>query len=346
LAEIKGWREDGEQLVIMGDFNKDTSQGNFKRWFQDLGLVDALAHLHGQPTLPAHNRGSNPIDAIYISPELLQGATGGYLSFKDRLLSDHRGMWIDLQMEVMFGSQDQVGVTSQARRLKCEDPRVVTRYNQKLLVELRKEEVVKGILTSTTYQHTAASGDMEKWDRALTWAKLEAEHQCRKLKTSKVDWCLLITQAINAIQYWKGWAKRQAGGVISNNVLQTWAWKAHLKHEAHGEGPTPEQIKQWLDMAYTTFKRLKGQQDRRDTWLGELIVAQVEAKGCCRSQLWKKVREIEKIRKVTRMVKRTLQPHDKHHGLMQVTEPYNGWWPRVMHTTKAQVEQACLEEAG
>ncbi len=114
LAEIKGWREEGEQLVIMGDFNEDTSQGTFKRRFQELGLVDALAHLHGQPTLPTHNRWSNPIDAIYISPELLQGARGGYLGFEDGLLSDHREMWVDLQMEVLFGSRDRAGITSQA----------------------------------------------------------------------------------------------------------------------------------------------------------------------------------------------------------------------------------------
>jgi len=114
LAEIKGWREEGEQLVIMGDFNEDTSQGTFKRRFQELGLVDALAHLHGQPTLPTHNRGSHPIDAIYISPELLQGAMGRYLGFEDGLLSDHRGMWVDLQMEVLFGSRDRAGITSQA----------------------------------------------------------------------------------------------------------------------------------------------------------------------------------------------------------------------------------------
>jgi len=67
--------------------------------------------------------------------------------------------------------------------------------------------VVEGLLTSTVDQHTTAPGDMEKWDRALMQAKLIAEHQCRKLKTGKVDWCPLLTQAINAIQYWKGWAK-------------------------------------------------------------------------------------------------------------------------------------------
>jgi len=44
-----------------------------------------------------HNQGSFCIDAIYISPGLLQGTMGGYLGFKDGLLSDHHGMWLDLQ---------------------------------------------------------------------------------------------------------------------------------------------------------------------------------------------------------------------------------------------------------
>jgi len=160
LVEIKEWRVAGEQLVILGDFNDNTSQVTFKQWFQELGLVDALAHLHGQPTWPTHNRGSHPINTIYISPELLQGTTGGYLGFDDGLLSDHRGMWIDLQMEVIFGSCNQLGVTSQARQLKCIDPRVITRYNQRLLAELQKEDMVESILNLDTEHHLRLWGTL------------------------------------------------------------------------------------------------------------------------------------------------------------------------------------------
>jgi len=71
---------------------------------QELGLVDALASLHGQPTLPMHNHGTSPIDAMYASPVLLQGAKGRYLDFEDRLLSDHHGIWLDLCKDVLRGS--------------------------------------------------------------------------------------------------------------------------------------------------------------------------------------------------------------------------------------------------
>jgi len=160
----------------LGDFNDNTSQVAFKRRFQELGLVNALVHLHGQPTWPTHNRGSNPIDAIYISPELLHGVMGGYLRFNEGLLSDHRGLWLDLQMEVVFGSCDWLSMTSQARWLKCDDPRIITRYNQRLLVELQKEDVADRIANLDMEHHLADVGDIEKWDRTLIRAKLAAEH--------------------------------------------------------------------------------------------------------------------------------------------------------------------------
>jgi len=92
VAEIKDWLLNGEQMIILGDFNDDTAQPAFKQRFTEVGLVDALAMLHGQPTWPTHNWGSNLIDAIYLSPALLQGTTGGYLAFEEGLLSDHRGI--------------------------------------------------------------------------------------------------------------------------------------------------------------------------------------------------------------------------------------------------------------
>jgi len=55
---------------------------------------------------------------------------------------------------------------------------------------------------------------------------------------------------------------------------------------------------------------------------------------------------MEKIHKVTRMVKCILQLVETRCGLAQVTEPGAGWQAGITYTTKAQVEQACLEEAG
>jgi len=114
MEEIRMWLQEGKQLLIMGDFNDDTTQGAFKRRFQEVGLVDALAFLHDQPTRPTYNCGSYPIDAIYMSPGMLHGATGGYLAFEEGLISDHCGLWLDLQTEVVFGNQVRFSMMSMA----------------------------------------------------------------------------------------------------------------------------------------------------------------------------------------------------------------------------------------
>jgi len=84
---------------------------------------------------------------------------------------------------------------------------VVTRYNQWLLAELRKEGTLDQILQVEPGSKAVPAGNIEQLDRELTRAKLEAEHHCRKLKAGGVDWCPLLTQAIYVIQYWKGWTK-------------------------------------------------------------------------------------------------------------------------------------------
>jgi len=74
LEEIQEWTSAGELLLVLGDFNDDTTQPSFKQRMQEAELVDALASLHGQPTAPTYNRGTFLIDAIYASMALLPGA--------------------------------------------------------------------------------------------------------------------------------------------------------------------------------------------------------------------------------------------------------------------------------
>jgi len=160
LAEIKAWLTTGEQLIILGDFNDDTAQPGFKQRFTKVGLVDALATLHGQPTWPTYNRWSFLIDAIYLSPALLQGATGGYLAFEEGLLSDHRGIWLDLHMEVLFGSHEQYHKPWAAWRLKCEDLRVVAKYNQFLLAAIWQQGLLEEI------------NRLDKWGHWVPWVEV------------------------------------------------------------------------------------------------------------------------------------------------------------------------------
>ena len=63
------------------------------------------------------------IDGIFVSPHL-RATAAGYLSF-GKLMGDHRGLWMDLPVELLCRYNHPSSNFARARRLKLSDPRVV-----------------------------------------------------------------------------------------------------------------------------------------------------------------------------------------------------------------------------
>ena len=120
---IKAWVESGDQVVLGIDANEDIRKGKFRDAMNRAGLVEIISHLHGEDLPRTQNRGSKPIDGIWVSPSLV-ACQAGYLPFE----FDHRAMWIDIPHELAFGHNPPPIVKPAARRLKCHDPRIVKCY--------------------------------------------------------------------------------------------------------------------------------------------------------------------------------------------------------------------------
>jgi len=71
---------------------------------------------------PTHNRGSKPIDGIFITPGLL-GHPCGYLGGLEAIAGDHQCLWIDIPEAWVFGDTSPMGSPAKARQLKSDDPR-------------------------------------------------------------------------------------------------------------------------------------------------------------------------------------------------------------------------------
>ena len=98
IGEAVKWLETGDQLVIGGDVNEDVRTCPLSQRLKALGLVELLTNTHGIDGPPTYNRGSAPINGIYVSPTL-QGLRCGYNKF----VWDHRLLWIEIPMTVAFG---------------------------------------------------------------------------------------------------------------------------------------------------------------------------------------------------------------------------------------------------
>jgi len=207
------------------DFNNDIESQPVRWWAADLGLVEAITHLHPIGAPPTFQRGSHPIDGIFAALQLLDQAAGGYLSFGDGIPSDHHAIWLDLHLPEIRPATLTEHIKPQAQWLQCQDPQVVNRYNMALLDILQKQSIPNRIKQlNDTLQ---GPSDLRQWyqrelntiDHAKTETKKGTENQCHKLKCGRVQWCLSITQAINKILFWKSILKCELGGKVGITIL-------------------------------------------------------------------------------------------------------------------------------
>jgi len=98
MQEMQEWQDEGDHLIVLSNFNNDVTAASVHNWAAQLGLVEAITWLTQGDPPPTYQRGSRPIDGLFMAPQLLHLATGGYLSFGDAIPSNHRALWIDLHL--------------------------------------------------------------------------------------------------------------------------------------------------------------------------------------------------------------------------------------------------------
>jgi hypothetical protein len=79
-TETGKWLNEGDQLVIGGDINEDVKTCGLTDKLSNMGMIEILTTTHGTEGPSTYNRGSTPIDGIYVSPTL-QGLRCGYDKF-------------------------------------------------------------------------------------------------------------------------------------------------------------------------------------------------------------------------------------------------------------------------
>ncbi len=87
---IAQWQEEGDQIAVMADMNKDVQATWLKDFCNKLNLVEGIAHLHSPTKTPTHQQGSKAIDGIFLLEGLLAKAQGGFLKLGKVTISDHQ----------------------------------------------------------------------------------------------------------------------------------------------------------------------------------------------------------------------------------------------------------------
>ena len=91
---------------MAGDFNETigSSISGLTKLVTECNLVDACLSRHGITNFTTYQRGNRVLDYVLVDPLVLTTVRGvGYEPFNIHILSDHRGIFIDLSTPHAFG---------------------------------------------------------------------------------------------------------------------------------------------------------------------------------------------------------------------------------------------------
>ena len=344
-SEIDKWQQEGENIILMIDANEHIDHENIKQSFAALGLHEAILQRHKQQQgyKPTYQRGSDPIDGIFASANL-EIEAAGYLPFGEGA-SDHRGLWVKIKEDSMFGYSMEKITPPSARRLTLEDPRVVQRW-----IDIYKEFLTENYLPHRIYK---LQKDIEagKWNnelckeyeaiRQLRREGIElADFKCRKLRMGEVPWSMTLQETRDTIELWTNVISRKNGTKVSTRYISRLEKITKIPHALQ---VTLQEAAKRLEESYKRYYNLKTiAWELRESWLMELAAIKAKQYGGDQYKHYSNLIAQERQRIASRRMKGAM---GKLHGngitTAQVTQ--NDGTIRE-YTTKEDIEQACLDE--
>ena len=180
-------QNEGESIVLLIDTNENLSQNHdLQKHLTDgpIYLIDPIRLRHGQLNNlpPTTDRGSYPIDAIFVSPDLTDIENGGCLKISNGF-SDHRPLFIDISIKRLLGKYKNSTPPYTVRRLKCGDPKSVEQYNELLAQQYvfhnTEHKLEEFLLKKSDPLSPSDIQKLTKIDTVCTQAVLYAETNCR-----------------------------------------------------------------------------------------------------------------------------------------------------------------------
>ena len=245
---LQQWINNGEQIVLCGDWNTHVLGQDITTFMNTFGLKEAITHIHGTRPPETFIRGKKTIDGIFVTSTLL-GIRGGYLSYDDAP-GDHRGLWVDIPEAAILGHKLPTAPAKKPRKLRCNDPRSKRKYKEKLHTFLHKHNIYGRILelksTVQAPMTTENKAAYNKIDKAMEKYKEHAQDQCRKVYTGGIDFSDVGKDIRLEINLWKLVKNRLEGSKVNARTII----RARKRTNIQDSNVSMEVAKEKLDNAF------------------------------------------------------------------------------------------------
>jgi hypothetical protein len=335
---IKTWSAVGDHIVIALDANDDLQNGPVKRLMARQGLQEAILTKHrDKPTVATYNGNHDrkPIDGIFATRDIKITA-GGYYAFNEAIQSPHRALWVDIDLDSIFGTKLAPTEKAAARRLKTKDPRVVKKYNKILEKELLRLKLPHRLflLESKVQAGEITWGrttEYEEVHQSALHCKANAEQKCRNLNMGKVDWSPEYKAARDRLEVWALLRKKKLGLTVCSRHIQGWIDNTKVVSPWQRSF---ERTEQELTMARAQYKDTKKQAaELRSAHNDRLYETMAKKQGINAKQMKKNMNQVKRLRKQARWVRRATKKY-RTGGLSQVEVQENRRLQTVPVVTK------------
>ena len=213
IGAIEEWTSWGCEIILGIDANDDVSvdsPSSISFLFRQAGLQEAILQRHQQapPATQVDNRSNKPIDGIFVTSGVVVKA-GGYYGFYEGIESDHRALWIDIDLKSTLGGHSPTPkhsarkLTSKNRAVRRKYIRLAERGYQRQDIAGRLLQVHTDIQTSGGVPTPSQEHEFNLIHECARNIRREAEKKCRKIKGGGKPWSPKGQEIRDRIQLWR-----------------------------------------------------------------------------------------------------------------------------------------------
>ena len=349
--QIQKWQNKGENIVLLIDTNENLARmGQLQsQLIYECQLVDPIRSIYQKDntTLPPTSlTGSNPIDSIFVSPQLQDIVRGGWIQV-EKSIGDHRALFIDVPIETILGEDPFTIHRNTARRLICNQPKIVERYNKLLNRQLSHQHTFKKFrefeeaYKSTNISTSTYMNMLNKIDSSITNSILHAERKCRKLKAGTVPYSPELSNIGKVINVWNNVLRKKRGCNISSTYIKRISKKAGISKPMDLSMEDCIKERNLASKKYRKLKRVA--KKNRIQFIQDLATQQSE-------------RGNESISNAINRINRNEELRESYKRIKVVTKPFFGATEKVLipsstssneeriTTDKLEIEQALRDQ--
>lgn len=316
--EIRKWKNRQSEVILMIDLN-DTITIT-ETHLMDFLTRTGLAPIHHSFPEATYQRGTRCIDYI-MGTELVREHTtaAGYLSFYNGLWpSDHRGVFIDLDVSFSFGSKTDEMQQQRQRMLSSKNLKQVTKFIEHIKLDGRLASILKELEDLENFDiWTPADHEwFEKQDQAFTDLLLKAEEKCKMPHAA--SWNPELHQAYLIHKYWSIHQRSSANNINAKRTLKQ--LKRQIKSDlfmGDAQRPPKYQLKHAKNKLHEIRQQSITKRNEHLTLQQEILVMEHKK---LRADAIRTIQKAERRRRCFAKFKLHLKPHANAGGIMHVID--------------------------